>query len=583
MELFRQIVGRRTQQTINRLRAHLYKLSEIPQHGIGKATPPDAVFDISLRMHAHYLPYAQTGYFSSLVIDYLAQRTELQPLYHYAATLDNLGKSAADVVQSFNPAQRTALHAALTEQYASLPQSEAVAQHLAALQQTHTVCVTTAHQPCLFLGPLFLVYKIASTIHLCRQLSATYPQYRFVPVYCMGSEDHDFDEINHAHFFGQTLTWQQPDRGAVGRLSTQNIASVLEQLYPLLTNSPHAAELQTALDTAYRQHSTLAQATQYLVNFLFGKYGLLTLNPDQAQLKSLFAPALQAELQHQRSHTLAAATNQYISQIGYTPQAFSRPINLFYHSLQQRQRLLTDAEIAQTNTPYLLPNTEQALTLAQQHPERFSPNVMLRPSYQQTILPNIAYLGGGGEIAYWLQQKEIITANNAHYPVLLLRNSVLQVDANSYQKWQKLGLNIDDLFRNTQKLCVEYVSKHSPNKLNLYPQTQAIQAAFEQILQQALLIDPTLQSSVLAEATKTSKSVETLSQKILRAEKRKYETATNQIQSVKERLFPQQQLQERHDNFIPYYLRYGSQFIDTLVQYLNPLDTRFLVLVDEGS
>lgn len=560
-------------------------------------------------MYTHHINYAQTGYFSPLAVAYLAQNPNLSALYKYPVSLAALGDAAQDIAANFSQQKRQVLVDVLQQQYANLATNSLVQKNIESLQHNNTVTLTTAHQPNLFTGPLYFIYKIVDTIQLSRILQATYPQYNFVPIYWMGSEDHDFEEINHAHIFGQTLQWQQTTGGAVGRLSTDTLAPVLEQLKPFMGNSPHATELWEVLQKAYLQHHTLAQATQYLVNFLFGEYGLVVLNQDNATLKQLFLPAMQTELLTQKSYELVTQTNQLLTQHGYTPQAFVRPINLFYHSKGKRQRILYHNETqkyyveAANGTINYLPFYKQSNRICfdneQKHLDdnneqndalfekaqvgNLSPNVNLRPTYQQTILPNIAYIGGGGELAYWLQQKTTIEAYGAAYPVLLLRNSVLWIDKTTWQKCEKLGLSIEDLFIDAQKLAAEYVNRYSQNTstLDLSEQNKLLQLAFEQILEKAMLIDPTLQASVMGEKSKLSKSIETLEQKLLRAEKRKYETATTQIQSVKEKLFPNQSLQERYDNFIPYYLRHGKNFIATLLQHLNPLDTRFLVLIEE--
>ncbi|MBP7533987.1 MAG: bacillithiol biosynthesis cysteine-adding enzyme BshC [Chitinophagales bacterium] len=561
-------------------------------------------------MQTHYLSYAQTGYFSPLVVNYVAQNPDLNPLYRYPHSLAALGNAAQHIAANFTPQKRQVLVDVLQQQYAHLSANHLVQKNIAALLQPNCLTVTTAHQPNLFTGHLYFIYKIVDAIQLSKTLQTAYPQYHFVPIYWMGSEDHDFEEINHAHIFGQTLQWQQPTRGAVGRLPTNTLQPIFDQLKPLLGNSPHATELWEVLQTAYLQHQTLADATQYLVNFLFGEYGLVVLNQDNAALKQVFSPALQTELSEQKSYQLVTQTNQILAQQGYTPQAFARPINLFYHTQGNRSRIMYDdatqqyyIQLPEGDIKYLdlkIPNinnksndTHLNDTTKPNHDKpnhlpfgeagvgHLSPNVILRPTYQQTILPNIAYIGGGGELAYWLQQKTTIEAYGANYPVLMLRNSVLWIDKATWQKCEKLGLSIEDLFSDAQNLATEYVNKHSQNTLDLSEQSQLLQTAFEQILAKALQIDPTLQATVMGEMTKLTKSIETLEQKLLRSEKRKYETATSQIQTIKDKLFPNQSLQERYDNFIPYYLRHGKTFIATLLQHLNPLDTRFLVLIED--
>lgn len=528
------------------------------------------------------ISYAQTQSFSALLLDYLANAPSVQPFYRYNVDFDGIAQSIADIQKK--DYDRTLLHDVLQKQYSDIKPCNAVAQNIAAIKQNNTWLIATAHQPNLLTGPLYFVYKIVSAIRLAQDLQAQMPQSCFVPIYWIGSEDHDFAEINHLHLFGKTLTWQQEQGGAVGRLPTATLAPLFDELQAILGNSEAANSLIALLRQHYLNHSTLAEATRAWVNHLFGQYGLLVINPDDVLLKQqLFRRIAQQEITHStaaiNSEKLVLKTDAHLREMAYSPQAFVRPINLFYLTDGKRERIepAEDGNFkTHTDTQYW--TTNELLAEIETRSERFSPNVILRPVYQQTVLPAVAWVGGGGELAYWLQLQSTFAHFGAHYPVLVPRNSALWIDENTRKKMERLSLTIADLFRNTEKLVVEYVHKNSEYALNLFAQKETIQIAFEQILERALAIDPTLQSSVVAEMTKVTKSIEVLETKLLRAEKRNFETATNQIRSIKDKLFPEGNLQERYDNMLPFYLKYGDDFIATLMQYFNPLDKVFTII-----
>lgn len=532
-------------------------------------------------MQKYLIPHAQTGYFSKIMLDYLQNNEHLQPFYTYQPNIESFAAIIENVQQqSFD---RPTLVKVLRNQYAHLPCTEKVDENIGKLYDDKTFVVVTGHQTNLFTGHLYFFYKIISTINLCEQLSQHYPDYQFVPIYWMGSEDHDFAEINHVHVFGETLTWEQEQKGATGRIKTNTLTSVLADLEKILGNYPRKKALLELLKTAYLGQETLAKATQALVNELFGDYGLVVLDQDSLSLKKLFKEVVKQEMLEQISFSTVTKTNELLEKKGYSPQAHTRVLNMFYLTDDFRKRLIFRADKNQfevVNTKLTFTPVEVTKEI-EEHPERFSPNVILRPVYQQFLLPCLAYIGGGGELAYWLQLKSTFERFKVHYPMLILRNSVLWVDKNMAKKIKKIGLTISDLFKSTDKLLADYVKKHSEHQLNLSTQKKELALIFQTILEKAIKVDTTLEASVKGEMTKMKKMLTNLEGKLLRAEKRNFEVSNDQIRAIKTRLFPNNTLQERYDNFIPFYLKYGDEFIVSLKENLNPLQPQFLVLMEE--
>ncbi|MEO1714846.1 MAG: bacillithiol biosynthesis cysteine-adding enzyme BshC, partial [Bacteroidota bacterium] len=326
------------------------------------------------------------------------------------------------------------------------------------------------------------------------------------------------------------------------------------------------------------RYPTYGQAMQALVHQLFGQEGLVVLNMDEPSLKRAFIPHLRRELFDRPSQALVEEATKELEAAGFSGQAFPREINLFYLTDQSRERIvLENGRFSVLNTDLSWSEAEMEKEL-EQHPECFSPNVVMRPLYQEAILPNLAYIGGGGEIAYWLERKAQFELFGLNFPMLVRRNSVLWIDKGSSKKINKLGLEIADLFVETETLVKQFVKNQSEHELNFQAETQQLQSLFTQIVDKVKTVDPTLVRTVKAEEANQMKSFKQLEGRILKAEKQRFEVSLNQIRGLKEKLFPNQGLQERHDNFMPFYLKHGDDYLQTLIEVLDPLKKALIIL-----
>ncbi|MBK8877584.1 MAG: bacillithiol biosynthesis cysteine-adding enzyme BshC [Haliscomenobacter sp.] len=529
-------------------------------------------------MESHCIPFSNVSYFSFKDIAYATGHPALTPFYRYKPTLAAFKDAIRD--KTATPTDRDLLVRVLKEQYASLQTSDLVQSHIEALAQPNTFTVVTAHQPSLFTGPLYYIYKIIGTINLAETLQHAYPEFRFVPVFVSGSEDHDFAEINHAHLFGKTLTWEAQAGGSTGFLPTDTLEPVLAQLGELLQSSENGQRIYNEIKAAYTGHPFYGEAAQDLVNRLFGKFGLVVLDMRHRELKRAFIPIMREELFFQPSQAIVEQTQKALEEAGFSGQAHAREINLFYLHDQLRSRITKEGEayhILGTSIRFSPTALENELV---QHPERFSPNVVLRPLFQEFILPNLAYIGGGGEIAYWLERKQQFEHLGINFPMLIRRNSVLWIDKGSSQRMDKLGIETEQLFLDADALIRQYVDSQTEHELSLSQEITGLNAVFERVRQKAISVDPTLEKAILAEGTKQVKVLEQLETRLLRAEKQKHDTAIGQIRHLKEKLFPGNGLQERHDNFISLYQKYGEELFETLKAHLHPLEEGMLVLID---
>lgn len=502
-----------------------------------------------------------TGLFDSLLLDYLSGSPKLQPFYTYPFNRE--GFEAILSQQPFAGLNRAVLASELKQQAQSVGNTHpATLKNISLLSDAATYTVTTGHQLCLFTGPLYFVYKIISAINLCESLAQAFPGRRFVPVYWMASEDHDFEEVNHAHVFGKTITWHTQQAGSVGEFSTKDIQPVLDEMRQVLGSMAHAGELMDIFEKAYAEHNNLADATRFLVNELFGSYGLVTLDGNSRPLKALFGAELAKDIFEQAAFTQVTATCSELEK-HYKVQVNPREINVFYKDTQRRERLVKEGDRFRVLNTELLFSEEEIKAMIEHQPERLSPNVVTRPLYQQKILPNIAYVGGPGELAYWMEYKSMFSDFGTQFPVLVPRQSVTVIDQGAAARWQKLNLDLLDVFRDTEDLVKAY-AKRENGELNLDDTRQQAETIYQQLLGQVLQVDKTLQGVVEAEKQKTLNGLSIVEQKLNKALRQRSETDANQIRSVRAKLFPGNTPQERYDNMSMYYARYGRDFVEAL-------------------
>lgn len=524
---------------------------------------------------ASVLPYEQTGAFSGLVIDYLNAAPSLQSMYHSAPTVEGLKEAVNQ--RKAHPVNRPLLQEVFKDLYraqASPKQQENILSLLD--ENTFTIC--TAHQPNIFSGYLYFVYKILHVIRIAETMKTAMPDLHFVPVYYIGSEDNDLEELGQVKVDGVKMVWQTKQEGAVGRMKVDTaLLQLISQLEGQLGVHPQGVQLISMLRDAYQEGTSIAKATQKLVDHLFADYGLLVLDADDARLKSVMKPVFANDLVQHDAHQLVTQVGEALQQ-QYKVQVNPREINLFYLIDGLRERIIENNGIYTTESGAIKMTREEILQLLDEHPECFSPNVVLRALYQESILPDIAFVGGGSEIAYWLELKPMFDHFKVPLPALVLRNSFIVVRAEDEEKLKTFGLGITDLFAGEFALIDKYVKTHSTRVLDTEQERAAAANMFEGLKTKAAAVDQTLVQHVEALQARLDKQLTSAGKKILRAEKRKFETEKNQLIKLRNKIFPNGNLQERVDNFMPYYAIYGPEFIDMLYKHSLALDQQFTII-----
>ncbi len=524
------------------------------------------------------ISFKETGFFSKIMCDYLDKSEKLSSCYGNYPDIKGFENQINIKKNAFSESNRSILVNVLNKQYAATDVSKETIRNIQSLLQENTFTVTTGHQLNLFTGPLYFLYKIISTINLSEELSVQFPGNHFIPVYWMATEDHDFEEINYFNFKGNKIQWSSDQTGATGRFSTEGLEEVFRIFSEQLPLSENAIYLQKLFSEAYTKHTNLAEATRFIVNQLFATYGLVIIDADNPGLKSLFKPYVIKDLIESASYKTVSRTNSNLEAY-YKIQVNPRKINLFYLIDNLRERIVFEKGIFKVYNTDLRFTKDEILQEVANYPGRFSPNVITRPLYQEVILPNLCYIGGGGELAYWMQLKSYFDAVNIPFPILLPRNSVQIINEKQFSKLERLSVSIQELFLKQQDLINRKITENSEIRFDFTNQKTVLKQQFSDLKAIASQTDVSFIGAVKAQEKKQLNGLLNLEKRLLRAEKRKQTDLAKRIIRIQNELFPNQSLEERERNFSEFYLGYGDDFIKTLKEKLNPLQLDFFVLV----
>ena len=523
-------------------------------------------------MKLEKIPLAETRAFNSFFLDYIEKKEDLKPFYNHYPDVGGFKSQIGEKQKSFPQKNRETLTAALLDQYKNIQLNDTVKKNIASLADQKTFTITTGHQLNIFTGPLYFIFKIVTVINACKTLKAKYPDFNFVPVYWMASEDHDYAEIKSFRLYNKKYSWETEQTGAVGRFHTKDFAKLLPEI-------PGDTSL---FREAYTKNKNLSDAVRYYVNTLFSSEGLVVIDGDARALKSLFKEVIRKDIFEAIPKKLVDKTDAELQALGHKPQVFCRDINFFYLDGSIRNRIEKSGDtfqVVDTDLSFTKPELEK---LIEESPEKFSPNVILRPLYQEVILPNLGYVGGPAEMIYWLQLKSVFDHVKVPFPILLPRNFGMVMDHTVARKFEKTSLEIRDLFEEKNYLFNHWVLKNSPRNLTVGAERTIIDDVFEALKKRSDSIDKTLTAFVGAEGKRAMNSLEKIEHKLLRAEKRLHSDKLKQIEAVKDALFPGGSLQERTDNFLNFYQQ-DAVFIQHLLDNLDPFDYRFNILSYENE
>jgi len=498
-----------------------------------------------------------------MIKDYLSGG--LSNLHSPLFSKENALYQAAIKAENYSLHHRKVLSEVLGEQMQSLPLSELQKENLQNLQQKNTFTVVTGHQLNLFTGPAYFIYKILQVVKTTNFLNQNSENKKFVPLFWMASEDHDFEEINHFKTTNHYYFTNEKSGDAVGRIEISD-NKFINDFIKEFEDCVFGTELIRWIQEAYANGNTFSKATQLLVNRIFGEYGLLILDADDRRLKTLVQPVFEKELLQEHLYQSTHETVEQLREKYGKVQVNPREINLFYFNEGKRNRIEKEGNhfaIVDTEIKF---SKEELLRELRDFPERFSPNAVLRPVYQETILPNILYIGGNAEIMYWLELKKGFDGLNLPFPILLPRNSFAMISKKNFDKMKKLGLKVEDFFGNYEETVHRKLLENTPLDPFLNEKEQEVISIFEALEEKAKLTDKTFENLVSAEKKRQLKSYKKMKKRLLRAEKIVQGDLYQRFNLLYEEINPGGIWQERTLNFSEFYADEGKDWIANCYQ-----------------
>jgi bacillithiol biosynthesis cysteine-adding enzyme BshC len=526
-------------------------------------------------MHKFIFNRQLTGLFTDQQNQLAYNQEQVLPFIGQPFSLENYTKQIVQKEGNYSKENRTRLVQVLNVIYAQTTTSDLQQKNLRLLENTSTFTITTGHQLSIFTGPIYFIYKILHVIRSTEELNRLYPENHFVPVFWMASEDHDFEEIQSVEVFNSQMKWSSDQKGPVGRFKLDGLDALKEEIAGFFENQPES-EIQAIFD-AY-DGANLGEATFNLVNKLFADYGLIVVDGDQSELKKAMIPLVEKEIKEQFSFHAVQKTNEKIQKEGLKLQVNAREINLFYIEDQIRERILQleDGFFIEGKGKFSLDELTQLLHTK---PACFSPNVILRPVYQELILPNLCYVGGVGEISYWLQLKGVFDALELTFPMIQVRSSLLWIDTVTSKRIEKAEMVLEDLFKDSSDAKKQYLAENASHEIDF----EKMDGHFEELritfLDKIEAIDPNLDKYARAETVKMQKQLDAIKDKLTRSVKQRHDAGLKAIDQIFDKLYPNGGMQERTLNLISMCADGKVKAkINQLHSFIDPFDPDFVII-----
>ena len=509
------------------------------------------------------IPLLDNFYKNQILAELLLKDSKLKD-FHNGLSIDHID---IDFIKKrdLDESQRSVLFNVLSDQY--LKTGLELTSELKLIKNKGTFTITTGHQLCVFGGPQYFIHKIITILKLAELLKKKFKDFNFIPVFWMASEDHDFEEISQINIFNNKISIAQQDGVGVGKIKPELFNPILNQLKEIFKNDSRFKFLETIFTESLLKN-TWSEATRYWIHKFFEKENLVVLDADDKRLKKIFQPIIKKELEEQFIYSTVKHTNKLIGELGFNAKIKPRELNLFYLTDEKRIRIVFE------NNQFKIGDSsfklDELLKDLNDFPEKFSPNVLMRPLYQENILPNLVYVGGPSEITYWSQLKESFNYSALNYPVLLLRDHFLWMDLKNIKNWEDLGFSIVDLSKNPDNLVNSYFLRSENINLDFTNENDIINKLSNLLKEKASSLDVSLIPSVEASIKAINSNTDKIKQKLIQSLKRNEDQKVRQINKLSSLVHENGKLKERSESFIPSFIKSPIDYIDKLKKASNP-------------
>jgi bacillithiol biosynthesis cysteine-adding enzyme BshC len=534
----------------------------------------------ALSVKAHCLPFSQIPHTTRLFLDLLAYTPEVQPFYPRSPYFHEWRREEATRI-AYDPSRRERVTAILERQNKSWNASPKTLANLVRLGNGART-VVTGQQVGLFGGPTFALYKALTAVKLAEQ--ATDAGVDAVPVFWLATYDHDLAEVNHVSIPG-------PD-GGLELLSTPShdvagapVSRVRfgEEINPLLQQATALlgeTEAAQFLRESYRTGATLGTAFATLYARIFADWGVIVIDPSDAEFARVVQPIYRATIE--RSEELAARLldrGKALESAGYHQQVKVTESSVLLFTTRHGARTPISRRTGPDGAEFVIDGEAAAekvseselLAELEEHPERFSPNVLLRPSAEDFLLPTLAYTGGAAEAAYFAQAGVVYEALLGRVTPIVPRFSATIVEPKTQRLLEKHEISVTDVFNGPEVLRQQIAARQLPR--DLQAAFEAAKSSFDEhvsaLKHRLEKLDRTLVDAAETARSKMQHQLEKLYAQAARAEAQKGELVTRHAESLSQSLYPNRGLQERTIGGIYFLARYGADFLHQLYDAIN--------------
>jgi bacillithiol biosynthesis cysteine-adding enzyme BshC len=521
--------------------------------------------------------------FPNLYLDYLYEFENVSSFYKHNFRDTGSYPALFDSVSSRKSPHQADTAAIIEKQYAGSLASVQTRDNIAALKKPNTLAIVTGQQLGILGGPMYTIYKTFTAIKLAEELRVKYPKYNFVPVFWLEGEDHDFEEIRHVTLPDiaggiKKISYGQPDeideeKSPVSSIKiTADIDAFMQSVGESLRKTEFTDQLLGEISRFYAAGKTFMQAFHDLLFYLFDRYGLVLFNPSDTEAKKILAPVFIREIEEFRAHTVALIERSAELENIYHAQVKVRPVNLFYNLNGKRFAVEPDDEGGfRLRKKRMKFSSGDLLREAKEYPEKFSPNVLLRPICQDTLFNTAFYIAGPAEVSYFAQVMPLYDFFSIPAPIIFPRASVTLLEKHLSESLKKFKLKLQNLFLDEADLHELIISHSMPlgiTEMFTTTETEIIEAV-NKLKTELTSVDKTTADASERYKVKMIAALGEYKSKAFEAEKRKQETVIRQAQKLLNAVYPEGKLQERSYNFLSYANRYGLSVLDTIYHELS--------------
>jgi bacillithiol synthase len=547
-------------------------------------------------------------YFTPLVKDYLTRFTEA-PLREFFFIAPNAPKEQMQQIldarltreRSLLPTHRATVVKSIRAYHESLGEIDpAVARNIELLESPETFAIVTGQQAGMLCGPLYTFYKAFTAIELAKSFRERFPELSFVPAFWLETEDHDLEEILPVHVLNAegkldsiryaptsfAANPETPWRKQAGPtlLEEAPLAEFFEKLRSTLQPTDFSSEVFQIMQRCYAPGKSLAQAFASLLLHYFGEDGLLIMDANSKELKTLSKDLFRREIETSPQLSEKIVLRSVQVEETYHAQIKPRALNLFYVDAAGERLPIVEREKTTLNDrEFFLQGTRKTFTLAEllstldEHPERFSPNVVTRPLYQDSLLPTVAYVAGPGEIAYFAQLAPAYHWAKLPMPLIHPRVTATLIEDRLERIFTKFHITPEDILsdahgKNTAIFDAMIESELVPR---FETALSEIDAALESLREKVNQADPTLDGALTSLKGKVLTAVRDFEGKTLAAERKRHATTKAQLDKLLAALLPSGELQERELNLVYFLNKYGPEYFEVVKRLLNPISLNF--------